>query len=143
MNYVSAWFKLCAAPFRHQHHHAGENPELRAIFSKMYHLARLPIQVILIYDGEGRPNTKRGGQVRGTPHWLTSYTRKLADLFGFVNHTVSMLTKCMSMMLTNSLKAPGEAEAELALLNRLGYIHAVMTDDVDVFLFGALRVVRK
>ncbi|KAF7980506.1 hypothetical protein HWV62_38016 [Athelia sp. TMB] len=122
---TSSWFKQSAVPFRHQHHNAGENPELKTIFSKMYHLAQLPIRVIFIYDGDKRPKIKRGTQVKGTPHWLTSYTQTMADLFGFVNHT-----------------APGEAEAELALLNRLGHIHAVMTDDVDVFLFGALRVIR-
>lgn len=41
------------------------------------------------------------------------------------------------------LKAPGEAEAELAYLNRLGVIDAVLSDDVDTFLFGATMVVRK
>ncbi len=40
-------------------------------------------------------------------------------------------------------KAPGEAEAELAYLNRIGVIDAVLSDDVDTFLFGAKIVVRK
>ncbi|KZP18881.1 hypothetical protein FIBSPDRAFT_955849 [Athelia psychrophila] len=48
----------------------------------------------------------------------------MADLFGFINHT-----------------APGEAEAELTLLNQLRHIHTVITNDVNVFLFGALRVI--
>ena len=41
------------------------------------------------------------------------------------------------------LKAPGEAEAELAHLNRIGVIDAILSDDVDNFLFGAKMVVRK
>lgn len=41
------------------------------------------------------------------------------------------------------LQAPGEAEAELAYLNRIGVIDAVLSDDVDTFLFGAKTVVRK
>lgn len=39
--------------------------------------------------------------------------------------------------------APGEAEAELAYLNRIGIIDAVLSDDVDNFLFGATMVIRK
>lgn len=41
------------------------------------------------------------------------------------------------------LKAPGEAEAELAHLNSTGIIDAILSDDVDNFLFGAKTVVRK
>ncbi len=44
---------------------------------------------------------------------------------------------------TRHSKAPGEAEAELAYLNRLGVIDAVLSDDVDNFLFGATLVMRK
>ena len=40
-------------------------------------------------------------------------------------------------------KAPGEAEAELAHLNSTGVIDAILSDDVDNFLFGAKVVVRK
>ena len=40
-------------------------------------------------------------------------------------------------------KAPGEAEAELAYLNRVGILDAVLTDDVDAFLFGAVTIIRK
>jgi 5'-3' exonuclease len=42
-----------------------------------------------------------------------------------------------------ALKAPGEAEAELAYLNRVGILDAVLTDDVDAFLFGAVTIIRK
>lgn len=40
-------------------------------------------------------------------------------------------------------KAPGEAEAELAYLNRIGVIDGILSDDVDNFLFGATTVIRK
>ncbi|GAW08489.1 PIN domain-like partial [Lentinula edodes] len=38
--------------------------------------------------------------------------------------------------------APGEAEAELAFLNRTGIIDGILSDDVDNFLFGAHTVIR-
>jgi hypothetical protein len=43
----------------------------------------------------------------------------------------------------NLSQAPGEAEAELAYLNRIGVIDAVISDDVDNFLFGATTLIRK
>ena len=42
-----------------------------------------------------------------------------------------------------SFQAPGEAEAELAFLNRTGVIDAVLSDDVDTFVFGGTMVIRK
>lgn len=40
------------------------------------------------------------------------------------------------------IQAPGEAEAELGQLNAQGYIDAIITDNVDAFLFGANTVIR-
>ena len=40
-------------------------------------------------------------------------------------------------------QAPGEAEAELAYLNRIRVIDAVISDDIDNFLFGSTVVIRK
>lgn len=42
----------------------------------------------------------------------------------------------------NFIKAPGEAEAELAQLNKLGFIDAVITEDSDTIVFGASCVMR-
>ena len=43
----------------------------------------------------------------------------------------------------HGVQAPGEAEAELAFLNRTGVIDAVLSDDVDTFVFGGTVVIRK
>jgi hypothetical protein len=39
------------------------------------------------------------------------------------------------------LQAPGEAEAELAQLNKLGIVDAILTDDSDALVFGAKTVI--
>ena len=39
-------------------------------------------------------------------------------------------------------KAPAEAEAELAYLNRIGVLDTILTEDNDVFVFGAMRIIR-
>jgi Holliday junction resolvase YEN1 len=43
-------------------------------------------------------------------------------------------------MYSDHSKAPRETEAELAYLNSIGIINAVLSDDVDNFLFGAKMV---
>ncbi len=39
------------------------------------------------------------------------------------------------------MQAPGEAEAELAMLSRLGQIDVVMSEDFDTMIFGAQQVI--
>jgi len=39
--------------------------------------------------------------------------------------------------------APGEAEAECALLQKMGVVDLVITEDVDCLMFGATRVARE
>ena len=44
---------------------------------------------------------------------------------------------------TTVVQAPREAEAELAHLNRVGLIDAVLTDDGDTLVFGATHIINK
>jgi hypothetical protein len=76
-------------------------------------------------------------------HWLVDGMKGIIETFGFEWRMV-----CSKLFLTcrcpaEYLKAPGEAEAELAYLNSIGIIDAVLSDDVDNFLFGAKMVIRK
>ncbi|KAF8992520.1 PIN domain-like protein [Hymenopellis radicata] len=80
---------------------------------------------IFVFDGPGRPNSKRGVSVRGTSHHLLDDTKALLDALGFAHH-----------------EAPGEAEAELAWMSANDIIDAVWTEDSDAFVFGATRVFR-
>ncbi|KAI0708331.1 PIN domain-like protein [Earliella scabrosa] len=108
------------------HAQYGENPELRALLFRIASLAKLPIHAIFVADGPHRPKLKRGKQVKTTPLWLTVGLRNLVDAFGF-----------------GWIEAAGEAEAELAHMNKLGLIDAVMTDDSDALIFGARVIIRK
>ena len=44
---------------------------------------------------------------------------------------------------THFPQALGEAEAELAYLNKLGFIDAVLTSDSDALVFGAVTVLKR
>ncbi|KAG6818686.1 hypothetical protein H0H93_002807 [Arthromyces matolae] len=104
---------------------AGENLPLQILFYQICRLMMLPVNLIVVFDGPDRPRIKRGTKVRSAPHALQNAYIQLLTATGFSAHI-----------------APGEADAELGALNLQGHIDAVMTDDVDIFLFGANTIIR-
>ncbi|KAG6374035.1 hypothetical protein JVT61DRAFT_4673 [Boletus reticuloceps] len=116
---ASIWF------FHAAYGREGENPELRTLFFRCCRLLQSPLLPLFVFDGPNRPAIKRGKRVGGNVHWLTQGMKNIIDAFGFEWRVAS-----------------GEAEAELAYLNRVGIIDAVLSDDVDNFLFGATVVIR-
>ena len=69
--------------------------------------------------------------------------RGFIEAFGFEWRMVCSKSFLACQRSAEYSKAPGEAEAELAYLNSIGIIDAVLSDDVDNFLFGANTVIRK
>ncbi|CCM02117.1 uncharacterized protein FIBRA_04194 [Fibroporia radiculosa] len=116
---ASIWF------FHAAYGREGENPELRTLFFKCTRLMSAPFLPLFVFDGPKRPEVKRGKRISGKHHWMVQGMQRIIDAFGF-----------------EWRMAPGEAEAELAYLNRIGIIDAVYTDDVDTFLFGAKMILR-
>ncbi|KAH9020781.1 PIN domain-like protein, partial [Lactarius pseudohatsudake] len=117
---ASIWF------FHAAHGREGENPELRTLFFRCAKLTRVPFLPLIVFDGPKRPKVKRGKIISGKKHWLVDSMKEIIEAFGF-----------------EWRMAPGEAEAELAHLNNIGVIDAVLSDDVDNFLFGAKMVIRR
>ncbi|RDB18870.1 Flap endonuclease GEN 1 [Hypsizygus marmoreus] len=124
---TSLWYSQCQTEFQHPGLHAQrrENPELRALFYRLAALLRLPITPVFVFDGGKRPPYKRWKTAKYRPIWYSGHFEKMIRAFGFHCHT-----------------APGDAEAELALLNQKGFIDAVLTEDNNAFLFGARFVIR-
>lgn len=105
----------------------GENPQIRMLFFRIVQIAKLPLLPLFVLDGRSRPKVKRGSKMgKSGSHALAKDLKMLLDAFGM-----------------EWREAAGEAEAELAYLNRIGAIDAVMTDDADTFLFGANTLIRK
>ncbi|KAF8333118.1 PIN domain-like protein [Cantharellus anzutake] len=111
----------------------GENPELRLVFFRLAKLLAQPILPLFVFDGGRRPAWKRNKEISRKPHWMVQGVKDMILAFGF--EFVSWATR--------TVKCSGEAEAELAYLNQIGEIDAVLSDDVDNFLFGAKIVIRK
>ncbi|RDX46843.1 hypothetical protein OH76DRAFT_1406438 [Lentinus brumalis] len=103
----------------------GENPELKGLFYRFAMLAERPVHVVVVFDGPLRPHLKRSKRVVTTPPWMTEGFQELVQAFGFA-----------------WLEAAGEAEAELARMNQLNIIDAVLSDDSDTLVFGARVVLR-
>ncbi|SNX83843.1 uncharacterized protein MEPE_02551 [Melanopsichium pennsylvanicum] len=103
----------------------GVNPYLRLLFYRLAKLLSLPVLPLFVFDGANRPTWKRGKQVKGRQHAIEQPFAQLIEAFGFRWH-----------------RAQGEAEAELAYLNRVGLVDAVLIDDSDALLFGAQVLIR-
>ena len=70
--------------------------------------------------------------------------KAVIEVFGFEWRMVhSRLLFLHPARFTDSLQAPGEAEAKLAHLNNIGAIDAVLSDNVDTFLFSSKVVIRR
>jgi Holliday junction resolvase YEN1 len=100
---------------------------LRTLFHRLVRLLSLSIQPIFVFDGPEKPPFKRG---RSTSTYSSQHyqspSRSLIELFGFPCH-----------------HAPGEAEADCALLQREGIVDAVLSEDVDTLMFGCGLTLRK
>lgn len=126
----------------HGQFHGGA---LKIFFNKLSTYLKYPITFVFVFDGDERPNSKRGHAVRSTPPWWTGPSQELINHFGFHVHQVCFFVSMKFCLFLNQLlsQAPGEAEAELAKLNLLGLIDGVITSDSDIFIFGASCVLRR
>ncbi|KAK3627168.1 hypothetical protein LTR56_019382 [Elasticomyces elasticus] len=115
---ISIWL------FQIQSGKGGSNPALRTFYYRLLRLLSLNINPLFVFDGPNKPLFKRNKKVGGpgvkvasVPEFLA---KQLLKEFGFPWHV-----------------APGEAEAECALLQREGIADAVLSEDVDTLMFGS------
>lgn len=112
--------------FQTQAGQGGKNPALRTLFYRLLKLLALPIDPVFVYDGKNKPLTKRGKTVSRYGSCISNeMSKKLIQAFRFPHHT-----------------APGEAEAECAMLQKQGLVDAVMSQDVDAIMFGSALTLR-
>ncbi|KAL9131300.1 MAG: hypothetical protein Q9217_000735 [Psora testacea] len=106
--------------FQIQSGQGGQNPALRTLYYRLLRLLALSIRPLFVFDGPNRPPFKRGTKIApNAAHLDNLLTKHLLRCFGFPYH-----------------HAPGEAEAECALLQREGIVDAVLSEDVDTLMFG-------
>ncbi|PHH89849.1 hypothetical protein CDD83_5116 [Cordyceps sp. RAO-2017] len=111
--------------FQAQAARGGTNPAVRTLFYRLARLLGTPVQAVFVFDGSKKPAFKRNKRSGRGNFVSTAQAKCLIQLFGFVAHD-----------------APGEAEAECALLQRQGIVDAVLSEDVDTIMFGCTRTLR-
>ncbi len=112
--------------FQIQSGEGGKNPALRTLYYRLLRLLALSIQPLFVFDGSQKPPFKRGSKTTSNAACLPNFlTKELLKNFGFPYHT-----------------APGEAEAECALLQKEGFVDAVLSEDVDTLMFGCTLSLR-
>ena len=112
--------------FQIQSGEGGKNPALRTLYYRLLKLLALSIQPLFVFDGSQKPPFKRGSKTSSNGACLPNFlTKELLKCFGFPYHT-----------------APGEAEAECALLQKEGVVDAVLSEDVDTLVFGCTLSLR-
>lgn len=84
-----------------------------------------PIQPVFVFDGPNKPVLKRGKRSGKGDGVAIGLAKRLIRQFGFVIHD-----------------APGEGEAECALLQKHGIVDAVLSEDVDTIMFGCTKTLR-
>ncbi|KAJ3748488.1 PIN domain-like protein [Lentinula detonsa] len=109
---------------RKQSLHASDTT-LTQFYQFLCQLSEAGVLCLFFFDGSERPAIKRGRQVINREPDYYKHARVLIELFGYY-----------------ALNAKGDADAELAELNRSGAIDAVLTKDSDVFPFGAQCILR-
>ncbi|KAB5583691.1 hypothetical protein GE09DRAFT_1079768 [Coniochaeta sp. 2T2.1] len=117
---ISIWsFQVQAAQ-------GGTNPAIRTLFYRLVRLLGHSIQPLFVFDGPNKPKFKRGKRSTGNGNVASmAMMKRLIRLFGFTVHD-----------------APGEAEAECALLQQKGVVDAVLSEDVDTIMFGCGMTMR-
>ncbi|KAJ4144656.1 hypothetical protein LMH87_003531 [Akanthomyces muscarius] len=111
--------------FQAQAARGGTNPAIRTLFYRLVRLLAIPIQPVFLFDGPNKPTTKRNKRSGRGDGVANSQAKRLIRLFGLP-----------------VLDAPGEAEAECALLQRHGIVDAVLSEDVDTIMFGCTKTLR-
>ena len=98
----------------------GSNPAIRTLYYRLLRLLSASVQPLFVFDGPRKPAFKRNRRSGHNAGSLSNVlTKQLLKLFGFPFHI-----------------APGEAEAECALLQLEGIVDAVLSEDVDTLMFG-------
>ncbi|KAF4416722.1 Flap endonuclease GEN-like protein 1 [Colletotrichum fructicola] len=100
------------------------------MLDRIWSLMHIGIEIIFVFDGEGRPDVKRDKKTEDS-----TGRKAREENSGFFKETLTKLHIPWR-------QAPGEAEAECAALQRLGLVDAVWSEDSDTLMFGCTVLVK-
>ncbi|XP_009907766.2 flap endonuclease GEN homolog 1 [Dryobates pubescens] len=118
-------------------------PHLRNLFFRYSFLTSMGIKLVFVMEGEA-PKLKAGtiskrNEMRYGPSKKVGAARTGRSLFKAILKECLELLECLGVPW---VQAAGEAEAMCAYLNAKGHVDGCITNDGDVFLYGAQTVYR-
>ncbi|XP_009988677.1 PREDICTED: flap endonuclease GEN homolog 1 [Tauraco erythrolophus] len=118
-------------------------PHLRNLFFRFSFLTSMGIKLVFVMEGEA-PKLKadtmsKRNEMRYGPLKRVGAARTGRSLFKAILRECLELLECLGVPW---VQAAGEAEAMCAYLNAKGYVDGCITNDGDVFLYGAQTVYR-
>lgn len=125
--------------------------QLRNIMSKLMYLTLFNVSYVVIFDGRFKPKKLRHGEAMQSgisyDDQLTEFQNKKFGGDSYSENTgssqfISRLKEILRENKIDFIQSPGEGEAECARLQKFGVVDFVLTEDTDVFVFGATNVLR-
>ncbi|NWR72874.1 GEN endonuclease, partial [Centropus unirufus] len=118
-------------------------PHLRNLFFRFSFLTSLGIKLVFVMEGEA-PKLKadtmsKRNEIRYGPSKKAGVSRAGRSSFKSILRECLELLECLGVPW---VQAAGEAEAMCAYLNATGHVDGCITNDGDVFLYGAQTVYR-
>lgn len=156
-----AWIHKCLYNSGHEYVvHKDKSTYFTKIFKMFVNLLDRGIKICVIFDGDKLPS-KQGTEDKR--EGLREEKKVLANLYlQQGNHELAnkKLTECIDVtpqlafetyqFLRQKMKldfevivAPYEADAQLGYLSKIGYIDAVISEDSDMLVFGAKKIIFK
>lgn len=127
---------------------ADQRRILRNFMAKLWYLVQNNVLFVVVFDGKWKPGKLRHGFIpelldslsydEALKYFLTVSPEKYSENNGLVES----LKKILQRNKIDWVQAPAEAEAECAMLQRLGIVDYVVSDDSDTLVFGATKVLR-
>lgn len=124
--------------------------QIRNIISKLMYLTLLNVSYVVVFDGRYKPQKLRHSEdvlSISYDHQLNEFQRIAFENENYTEESpcTPLISRLCEIFRTNKIdfiQAPGEAEAECAMLQKFGIVDFVLTKDTDVFVFGATKVLR-
>ncbi|KAM4771210.1 flap endonuclease GEN homolog 1 [Rhinophrynus dorsalis] len=138
---LSIW--VCEAQMVKQMIGVVHKPHLRNLFFRVSSLSLMGVKLVFVSEGE--PPKIKAGTMNKRNEMRYGTTSAAAPTRPGRSYFKSVLKECLQMLECLGIpwvQAAGEAEAMCAYLNAKGYVDGCITNDGDVFLYGAQTVYR-
>lgn len=122
---------------------------IAGIASKLRYLISLPLNFVIVFDGKIKFDKHRWDIENESSNDIIFEERYKDDLDRIRKDEHIMNGRCITSLLElldawniSYVHAPGDAEIELARLNKAGIIDAIISNDADGFAYGASVILR-